>query len=91
MAEGLSWAERLGALSPDERKAAYAAMTEEQTEELRFAQRAEGGDPGDEPRHAIGWLEASWTRRAASSTTMSGQARAISSSFEIVSPARSSQ
>jgi hypothetical protein len=32
----LSWAERLGALSPPDRAAAIAAMTEERLDELRF-------------------------------------------------------
>jgi hypothetical protein len=36
MIEGLSWAERLGAMSPEERAATIAAMTDEQTEELRL-------------------------------------------------------
>jgi hypothetical protein len=36
MSEGLSWAEWLGAMSPEERAAAIAGMTDEQTEELRL-------------------------------------------------------
>ena len=36
MTARLSWAERLGALSPPDRAAAIAAMTEEQLDELRF-------------------------------------------------------